>query len=387
MIIRHMQKALTKAAKGFPVLTITGPRQSGKTTLAKMTFPDYEYFNLENPEVLHKAQSDPRIMFKNLENGIIFDEIQKCPELLSWAQVFIDETNSVGKLILTGSNQFEYMKNIGQSLAGRSAMFKLLPFSLEEIDTFNNNSWEYYACKGFYPRLYNNEIETQLFYSSYVATYLERDIRALMQIRNLREFEKFIGLCAGRTGSILNISSLATECGVDQKTIQAWISLLEASFIIYLLKPYHANLNKRLVKSPKLYFYDPGLASYLLGIRNEKDLQNHPLRGSVFETIIVAETVKHYFNRGLVPPITFYRDAKEHEIDLIVSGGTNIFPLEIKSGTTINKDYFKNITYLRKVMDKDLKAGLIFADKRRDEINHTIIQGWDKVSEMLSEID
>lgn len=384
MITRNMQTAVKEAAKGFPVITITGPRQSGKTTLAKLCFPKYNYFNLENPEMKNRADSDPRSLFADLKKGIVIDEIQKCPELLSWVQVFVDESNLVGKVILTGSNQFEYIGNIGQSLAGRTAVFKLLPFSISEIGVTQRKTWEDVAVKGFYPRLYDRKIAAQLFYSSYVMTYLERDIRSLMQVRNLKQFETFVNLCAGRTGQILNINTLSIECGVDFKTVQAWLSLLQASFIIYLMRPYHSNLNKRLIKSPKLYFFDSGLVCYLLGIRNRSDLLTHPMRGAIFETMVVGDILKYYMNQGIVPPLTFYRDVQGHELDLIIEQGNSVYPVEIKAGTTITQDYWKNITYFRKSHKSEMRAGIVFADKRSEHINKVDIAGWDRIEELLS---
>ncbi len=386
MIQRNMGKVLVEAASGFPVITITGPRQSGKTTLAKMAFPAYKYYNLENPETLQQAASDPRSLFKRIDAGIIIDEIQKLPELLSWVQVYVDEYQGNGKVILTGSNQFEYFTGLGQSLAGRTAIFKLLPFCCNELNFSSEVSWESVAVKGFYPRLYNSKIDTQLFYSSYVMTYLERDIRSLMRIIHLREFEKFVALCAGRTGQILNINALSVDCGVDHKTIQSWLSLLEASFIIYLMKPFHSNINKRLIKSPKLYFYDSGLACYLLGIRNEKDLENHPLRGEIFETMIIGETLKYFYNLGHIPPINYFRDAVGHEVDLIINQSNTIFPIEIKSGSTIQKAFWKNINYLRHLFNQDLPAGLVIGDERSEKQQNTSITGWNQVSSILQEL-
>jgi uncharacterized protein len=387
MIKRQMAESLAKAAVGFPILAITGPRQSGKTTLAKMSFPDYQYYNLENPETLTKARIDPRSLFKNLEKGIIIDEVQKCPELLSWAQVNVDSQPLNGKLILTGSNQFEYTRDISQSLAGRVAMFKLLPLSLEELAPMGGADWEYSAWKGFYPRLYNARIDPQMYYSSYLMTYLERDVRALMQIRNMQDFERFVYLCAGRTGQLLNVSSISVECGVDHKTIQSWLSLLQASFVIHLLPPWHRNLNKRLIKSPKLYFLDCGLAAHLLGIRKQSDLALHPLRGQIFETMIVSEVLKYYYNRGVSTQVCFFRDANGREIDLILPRSADPLPVEIKSGTTIQPDFFKNINYLRKLVGKDLPAGVIFADDREDEIARTSIYPWFRTADFLSKLD
>jgi hypothetical protein len=378
-----MQAELLKAAQGFPVITVTGPRQSGKTTLVEMCFADYTYYNLENPETQLQARNDPRSMFRKLKQGIIIDEVQKVPELLSWAQVFTDELQMPGRLVLTGSNQFEYMQGIGQSLAGRTAIFKLLPLSFEELEIPESATWEDYTAKGFYPRLYNESIEAQLFYSSYVMTYLERDVRSIMQIKNLRDFERFVHLCASRTGQLLNLSSLALDCGVDYKTINSWISILEASYIVYLLKPHYNNLNKRLIKTPKLYFLDVGLAAYLIGIRNREDMLHHPLRGELFETMVVGEFVKYFLNRGLVPPLTFFRDSRGHEIDLMLSRGNQLLPIEVKSSATINKAFFGNINYLRKLLDKQIKGAVVFADRRSEEIDDIAVVGWDRIGSLL----
>ncbi len=349
-----------------------------------MTFPDYVYHNLENPETLMIAKTDPRSLFRELKRGVIIDEVQKVPELFSWAQVFVDELGLPGRLVLTGSSQFEYMQGIGQSLAGRTAIFKLLPLACAELEIPANAVWEDYVARGFYPRLYNEDIESQMFYSSYVMTYLERDVRNLMHIKNLREFERFVSLCANRTGQILNLSSLATDCAVDVKTISSWISILEASYIVYLLKPYHRNLNKRLVKAPKLYFLDVGVASYLMGIRDSKDMLHHPLRGELFETMVFGEMVKYYLNRGVIPPLSYFRDSRGHEIDILVSKANEVLPIEIKSGHTINKAYFSNINYLRKLLGDEMPAGLVIADRRSEEVNNTKIVGWDGIKELLT---
>jgi uncharacterized protein len=387
MIPRLMKDALLKAAEGFPVITITGPRQSGKTTLSRLTFPDYRYINLENPEELRKAESDPRSLFKNLEQGLIIDEIQKYPELLSWIQVFADETKLIGKIILTGSNQFEYLRDMSQTLAGRNAIFKLLPFSIAEIRNQTTPSWEASAARGFYPRLYDQtSIDTEVFYGSYINTYLERDIRSAIQKSNLRDFTKFMGLCAGRTGQLLNASSLATECGVDVKTIQHWISHLEENFIVYLLKPYHSNISKRLVKSPKLYFIDTGLVCNLLSIRNESDLMNHPLRGAIFETMMVSDIMKYFLNQGHQAPIFFYRDSSNHEVDIVLNIGGKIIPIEIKSGSTIQESYFSNIKYIRKILNLTTLGGVLFGDDREEQEKDILIKGWRYVGEMMASI-
>ncbi len=343
MIKRETESLLKRLSSQYPIVTVTGPRQSGKTTLTTKVFPNKKYVNLEEIDTREFAISDPRGFLKQYGDNLIIDEIQRAPDLLSYIQVIVDK-NKKSSFILTGSQQFEMMKGISQSLAGRTAFIKLLPFSIKEIEkVYNAKKTDLLMLKGFYPRIYDKKLKPHEFYAGYVSTYLERDVRQLIAIKNLSLFQKFLKLCAGRIGNILNLQSIANDTGVSHTTIREWVSILEASYIVYLLRPWHENLSKRLVKSPKLYFYDVGLAAYLLGIENENQIRRDPLRGGLFENMVVSEFVKHRFNSGKDNNLYFYRDSKGNEVDLIYRMGKEILPIEIKSGATINNDYFKNI--------------------------------------------
>lgn len=343
MIRRDIENILIKLANQYPVVTITGPRQSGKTTLIRHVFPDKKYVNLETPDIRQFALADPR-GFLNQYDDAVLDEIQRAPELLSYIQPIVDENKEPGRFIITGSQQFEVLNNISQSLAGRTALLKLLPLSIAEIkDAFDVSSIDKLIYNGFYPRIYDMNIDTHQAIGDYIVTYVERDIRRLISIKDLNLFEKFLKLCAGRIGQLLNLQSLANDTGISHTTARSWISILEASYIIFLLPPWFNNFSKRLVKSPKLYFYDVGLASYLLGIENEKQVFRDPLRGNLFENLIIIEFLKYRFNKGKKSNLYFYRDSKGLEVDLIYEAGRNIFPIEIKSGATVSEDYFKNL--------------------------------------------
>ncbi|MCL4449143.1 MAG: ATP-binding protein [Actinobacteria bacterium] len=343
MIKRDIENILIKLATQYPVVTITGPRQSGKTTLIKYVFSDKKYVNLETPDMRRFALADPRGFLNQYDNAIL-DEIQRAPELLSYIQPIVDENKEPGRFIITGSQQFEVLNNISQSLAGRTALLKLLPFSIAEIEGIVDISLiDELIYNGFYPRIYDMDIDAHQAIGDYIVTYVERDIRQLIAIKDLNLFEEFLKLCAGRIGQLLNLQSLANDVGISHTTARSWISILEASYIIFLLPPWFNNFSKRLVKSPKLYFYDVGLASYLLGIENEKQVFRDPLRGNLFENLIIIEVLKYRFNKGKKSNLYFYRDSKGLEIDLIYEVGKDIFPIEIKSGATVSEDYFKNI--------------------------------------------
>ncbi len=368
MVTRTMQKHIYDVAKGFPVITITGPRQSGKTTLAKMSFPDYKYFDLEDPDIRQVMKENPKALLSNPTGKYIIDEFQLVPELLSQVKVMVDAAQIESQFILTGSNQFSMMKGLSQSLAGRTAIFNLLPFSWLEI--YNPNqpddgkpispSLDEAMYKGFYPRLIDKKMNPAMYYTSYISTYLERDIRLLSNVQDLGLFHRFLALCAGRTGSILNKAALANETGIDVKTVNNWLSLLQTSFIIYLLQPWHNNLNKRLIKSPKLYFYDTGLVSRLLRIRDAGDMATHPLRGQIFETFVISEYIKSFYNKGLEAPIYYYRENNGTEIDLIIQNGAKLLPIEIKSAQSVNSAFYKNILAFRKALGKEMDAVLVY---------------------------
>jgi len=345
MIKRTIEAVLRKLANQYPVVTITGPRQSGKTTLIKYVFPDKKYVNLETPDIRQFAIEDPRGFLAQYDNAIL-DEIQRAPDLLSYIQPIADENKTPGQFIITGSQQFEVLNNISQSLAGRTALLKLLPLSIPEVkDIVDTSLIDRLIYAGFYPKIYDadTDIEPHQMLGDYIVTYAERDIRQLIAIKDLNLFEKFLKLCAGRIGQLLNLQSLANDIGVSHTTVRSWLSILEASYVIFLLPPWYNNFSKRLIKSPKLYFYDVGLASYLLGIENERQVFRDPLRGNLFENLVVAEFLKYRFNRGLKSNLYFYRDGRGLEIDLIYEIGRNILPVEIKSGATISEDFFKNI--------------------------------------------
>jgi len=345
MIKRDVEPVLRTLLQGFPMVTITGPRQSGKTTLAKKVFADKPYYSLEDPDVRHMALEDPRAFLARLPDGGVLDEVQRAPELLSYLQSHVDADGRMGLFLLTGSQQFGLMAGITQSLAGRTAFIELLPLSMSELSNAGiaPNMLDDMLFNGGYPTLYDRQLAPNNWFPAYVTAYVERDVHQLLKVQDLEIFQRFVRLCAGRSGQLLNLSSLAADCGVTHNTAKAWISVLEASYLLFQLRPHHNNFNKRLVKSPKLYFYDVGLLCWLLGIRESGQLSTHPLRGHIFETMIVSEWIKKYLNRGKKPPLYFWRDSNGNEVDLIVDTGAGLMPIEIKSGQTINRDFFTGL--------------------------------------------
>ena len=371
MYQRSMQQTMMKAAKGFPIITITGPRQSGKTTLAKLQFPDYRYLDLEDPELRAILESDPKSLLNDAEGRYIIDEFQYAPDILPYIKMMADQNPMPARFILTGSNQFSMMRHLSQSLAGRTAIFQLLPYSYQEIYQNRQEDIDEVLFKGFYPRLIDQEMDPQMFYTSYINTYLERDVRLLTQVQDRDLFFKFLGLCAGRTASILNKTTLANETGVDVKTVTNWLSILQTSYIVHLLQPWHKNQNKRLVKSPKLYFLDTGLACRLLRIRDAGDLINHPLKGQLFETFVVSEYLKMFYNQGSDAPLYFYRENSGLEIDLLIQSGAELIPVEIKSSKVFNPSFISNIKIIGKSLGYQ-SANLIYGGDlkfNKDEIN------------------
>ena len=357
-IRRAIQPIVQKLAEKYPVVTITGPRQSGKTTLCRKAFAQKAYANLESPDVRQFAIDDPRGFLAQYPDGAVFDEIQRAPDLTSYLQPMIDEDEREGRFILTGSQQFEVSNTINQTLAGRTALVKLLPFTIREIESaFVLPNIDTLIYKGFYPRLWDKQLDPTQALGDYFETYIERDLRQLVSVKDLNLFQRFIRLCAGRIGQLLNISSIANDTGISHTTARNWISLLEASYIIFLLQPYHHNISKRLVKSPKLYFYDVGLAAFLLGIESEKHVSRDPLRGSLFENLVIAEVLKFRFNQGKRSNLYFYRDSKGNEIDLLLATGADLFPMEIKAGMTINRDFFKGLNYFAGVFGGRIPRG------------------------------
>ncbi len=344
MIERDITARLTKLFGQYPFVTVTGPRQSGKTTLCRAAFPDLKYANLEAPDQRAFAESDPRGFLSQLGEGAIIDEVQHVPALLSYLQVLADERGRAGLFVLTGSEHFALSDAISQSLAGRTALLRLLPFSLaERRRTGASEAPDDIVYSGFYPRILDRGLEPRQALGDYFETYVERDVRRLGGIRSLSAFRLFVRLCAGRVGQLLNLSSLGSDAGVSHTTAREWLTVLETSYVVFQLPPFHANIRKRLIKSPKLYFYDVGLASYLLGLESAQQVATHPLRGALFGNVVVAEALKHRFNRGLQPNISFFRDSRGLECDLLYETGRGIRPIEIKSGATVASDFFTSL--------------------------------------------
>jgi uncharacterized protein len=349
--------------------------------LVKSMFPKYEYYNLEFPDIRLSAKTDPRSFLQNYEKGIILDEIQHVPELLSYIQGFADESGLNGKFILTGSQNLLLLHSVSQSLAGRAAVFTLLPFSLNELQQHSelNTDYNHYVFRGFYPPVYDRVLNPSEWLQSYIQTYIERDVRQIINIKDLSKFQLLLKLCAGRTGQLLNFNSLASETGVDGKTIKTWISVLETNYVLFLLQPYHKNFNKRLVKTPKLYFYDTGLASFLLDIKSEEQVNNHYARGALFENMIITELKKNYFNRGKFQNLYFWRDNTGNEIDCLIDTGNGIEILEIKSSKTFNPGFLKGLTYFKKISGIDkLTSKLIYGGKEQYTIHGVDIISWNK---------
>ncbi|MCF7848532.1 MAG: ATP-binding protein [Kiritimatiellales bacterium] len=348
MIPRKMADKLVEMATGFPVVCLTGPRQSGKTTLVKSVFADYAYVSLENMDTMLAAKEDPRrFLAPYKDSGLIVDEAQRVPELFSYLQGVVDASGKMGRYILTGSQNFLLLESITQSLAGRAAILHLLPFSVQEVENVGllEADLDKVLFKGMYPPLFDRPVSPIDFYPSYIETYLERDVRSMKNIGNLALFRKFVQLSAGRIGQMLNLTSLGNETGVDHKTIRSWLSVLEASFIVFLLRPYHRNWNKRIVKQPKLYFYDTGLLCSLLNLRSADDLAMHHLRGSIYENYVIAEHMKKQCHFGIRPSAYFWRDHTGHEIDLIIEKGNGLQAVEIKSTTTLNPGLFNGLRW------------------------------------------
>jgi predicted AAA+ superfamily ATPase len=343
MIERTLASKVTSLAQKFQVITLTGPRQSGKTTLVRATFPDLPYVSLEEPDIRQIALTDPRGFLSNYPNGVILDEIQNTPELFSYIQRIVDENRQI-QFILTGSSNFLLMEKISQTLAGRTAVLHLLPFSLQELEPLAD-SYENLIFKGQYPRIYDRAIPPTDFYPSYIQTYVDRDVRMIKNIGDINAFIQFTQLCAGRIGQPLNYASLASDAGISPNTAKSWLSILESSYILFRLQPYHRNFNKRLIKSPKLYFYDTGDACSLLGIREQEQVNLHYMKGSLFKNLILNEFLKRSFNRGENRQPYYWQDNHGKEIDCLLVNGERVTAVEIKSGKTMSTSYFENLKY------------------------------------------
>ena len=394
MLRRHLTPILEAAARDYPVVTLTGPRQSGKTTLVRAVFPQHAYISLENPDHREFALEDPRGFLGQFETGVILDEVQRSPDLFSYIQGIVDEEDQAGRFVLTGSQNFLLLQSISQTLAGRCAVFHLLPLGrselaqqrLMDIEKVGQPSRRARSgdeglfntlLAGGYPRIHDKQLAPQGWLANYYQTYLERDARDVLNIGDLESLGRFIRLCAGRCGQLLNLSSLAMDCGISHTTARRWMSALEASFLIYLLRPHHRNFSKRLIKSPKLYFLDSGLLCYLLGIRSPDDLRIHANRGGIFESWVVSEALKAYYHKGEVPRLYFWRDAIGHEIDLLIDRGQLLIPVEIKSGQTINEDFFKGLKYWRTLPGQtDCPAALVYGGDQSHTRRKIEVMSW-----------
>lgn len=376
MYQRALAAEIEQLAKKYPIVTILGPRQSGKTTLAKMICPDKPYVSLEDLDIRQLATLDPRSFLKNYPDGAILDEVQRAPDLLSYIQTIVDQDQRKGLFILTGSAQIELHHGITQTLAGRTSILTLLPMSLSElalagIDLDLNT----YIMNGGYPRIFKDQLNPTKSYRSYFQTYVERDLRQLINIKDLSQFEHFCRLLAGRVGSILNMEEIGNEIGISSHTVKQWISILEASYIVFRLQPYFENFGKRIIKSPKIYFIDVGLACYLLGIEDENQLSRDPLRGHLFENLIISELIKYRFNQGLDHNLYFYRDQQKNEVDVIFKKGHDLIPIEIKSSMTFNTAFIKSLDFFKKLNPDRSPCGfLIYAGDQEQQIasNHLL---------------
>lgn len=382
---RKIAPKLKKLSSQFPVVGILGPRQSGKTTISKALFPSYKYLNLEELDTRLFAQEDPRRFLKTLETeqGVILDEIQRVPDLLSYIQAQVDHWQKPGFFILTGSENILLNHHISQTLAGRIALVTLLPLSLEELDQASllPKELEKTIFQGFYPPIYAKQIEPKDWIQSYIQTYIERDVRHLKQITDLSLFQKFLQLCAGRVGQLLDLTSIGNDCGITAHTVRSWLSVLEATYVIFLLQPHHKNFNKRVIKTPKLYFYDTAIACHLLSIQSSTDLFTHYLRGGLFESMVLSDLVKQRYNAGLTSNLYFWRDKSGHEVDCILEHGNRLIPIEIKSAETIGSDFFTSLMKWNELTGNDpSNAYVIYGGQEKQIRSHGTALSWRKLN-------
>ena len=388
MIERTIKPRLVQLFQQYPFVTVTGPRQSGKTTLCRRAFPDLRYVNLEAPDQRAFAQEDPRGFLAEIEGGAIIDEVQRVPDLLSYLQVFADERRANGLFVLTGSQHFQLSDAIAQSLAGRTALLRLLPFSMAEVAGMGPElRLNEILHAGFYPRIHDEGLDPQQALGDYFETYVERDLRTIGQVRNLGAFQSFVRICAGRVGSLLNLSALGADAGVSHATAREWLSLLETSYIAFPLRPLHANLTKRLVKSPKLYFYDVGLAAYLIGVERPDQMPTHPLRGALFENAVVVEALKHRFNLGRRSNLSFFRDSRGLECDLLYGTDERMLAIEAKAGATIASDYFAAINRVADLLPNVAAKALVYGGSERQKRTAGVVVPLAGLDELLTAFD
>lgn len=386
MYKRDLEPFLKKISSKYPILTLVGPRQSGKSTLARLAFPDYQHVSLEDIDYRELAKNDPRAFLKRFSDQVIIDEIQRAPDLISYLQTHVDQPNTNFKFVLTGSNHLLLMEQISQSLAGRTFIAKLLPFSFNEIKKAPvfGKALDTIMYTGGYPRIYDKKLEASQWLEQYFQTYVEKDVRKILNIKDLELFERFLRLCAARAGNILDLSSLGNDCGITQPTARAWLSVLKASFVCLTLEPHFKNFNKRIIKSPKIYFYDTGLLCFLLKIQNAEELEFHALRGAIFENFIITEKIKSFWNRGQEHSFYFWRDSNGNEVDLVQDKGTHLEPFEIKSAQTFSQNFFKNLNYFQKLQNlPEIHGTCIYAGAENHSYQGFELKSWQDVIQSI----
>lgn len=387
MISRILTSRLIQASRHFPIVSVMGPRQSGKTTLVRFAFPKADYVSFEDPDIRRSVEQDPRGFLGSFRKTLIIDEVQRVPEVFSYIQAFVDERGKNGQFIFTGSQNYLLHEKISQSLAGRVAILKLFPLSLTELKEakLKTGTIETILQRGFYPALWKQRSNVLLYYSSYVNTYLERDVRQIQNIGNLTTFQNFLRLCAGRAGQIVNLSSLGNDCGISHNTAKAWLSILESSFVIQLLQPYFENYNKRIVKSPKLYFCDTGLLCYLLGIDNSRQIQQHYMKGQLIENFVFSELMKQSLNQLRFFDFYYWRDKTGNEVDFLVPSAGVKKLIEVKAGKTVNSDYFKGLDYFRKVYNgrDKIRGFLVYGGLQEYDHKQTKVIHWGNAGGIL----
>ncbi len=379
IIERQISDTIKRELRLYPIVALTGPRQSGKSTLIKHLFADYTYISLENPDLRHYAEEDPNEFLKKFNSRVIIDEAQRVPHIFSYLQTHVDEQQAMGQYILSGSQNFHLLENITQSLAGRVSILKLFPFDITELERSGNlaSDWRTQLLKGFYPAIYQRDIDSYGYYANYFQTYVNRDISKLINVHNTNLFRNFVALCASRTGQLLNLNNLANECGIAFSTAKSWLSVLESSYIVFLLQPYYENFTKRIVKSAKLYFYDTGLASYLLGLRQTEDLLNPALRGALFENLIISELQKRNYHLNQLKEYWFWRDSNGHEVDLLEKSATEFNIFEIKFTSTIMPKLIEGLDYFDRITRGRVKSKtLIYGGEEEQNRTRFRVRSW-----------